>query len=119
MIANLSLLPLLAVFLVAAAVVVAASIKATGLADVIADRTKMGEALVGGLILGGATSLAGVVVSVDAALNGNASNISALQNAISGNSALNGWLSENSIDLSDVVALSNNQDGSVTIYTND
>ncbi|SHF02934.1 cation:H+ antiporter [Loktanella atrilutea] len=82
MIANLSLLPLLAVFLVAAAVVVAASIKATGLADVIADRTKMGEALVGGLILGGATSLAGVVVSVDAALNGNAS--FAFSNAVGG-----------------------------------
>ena len=82
MIANLSLLPLTLVFLAAAAVVVGASIKATGLADVIADRTRMGEALAGGLILGAATSLAGVVVSVDAALSGDASY--AFSNAVGG-----------------------------------
>ena len=82
MIANLSLLPLMAVFAVAVAVVVLSSIKATGLADVIADRTRMGEALVGGLILGGATSLAGVVVSVNAALAGDAS--FAFSNAVGG-----------------------------------
>ena len=82
MIANLSLLPLTLVFLAAAAVVVGASIKATGLADMIADRTRMGEALAGGLILGAATSLAGVVVSVDAALGGDASY--AFSNAVGG-----------------------------------
>ncbi|MCF7698500.1 sodium:calcium antiporter [Loktanella sp. M215] len=82
MIASLSLLPLLGVFAVAVVVVVLASIKATGLADVIADRTRMGEALVGGLILGGATSLAGVVVSVNAALSGDASY--AFSNAVGG-----------------------------------
>ncbi|NND40660.1 MAG: sodium:calcium antiporter, partial [Silicimonas sp.] len=70
---SLSLAILLLVFALAAGVVVAASVKATHLADVIADRTRMGEALVGALILGGATSLAGVVVSVNAAVSGDAS----------------------------------------------
>ena len=78
----LSLPLLLTVFALAAAVVVAASIKATHLADTIADRTRMGEALAGGLILGGATSLAGVVVSVNAALSGDAS--FAFSNAVGG-----------------------------------
>ncbi|RYH04312.1 sodium:calcium antiporter [Salipiger sp. IMCC34102] len=82
MIANLSLPLLLLVFLAAGALVVVSSIRATGLADVIADRTRMGEALAGGLILGAATSLAGVVVSVDAALAGDASY--AVSNAVGG-----------------------------------
>ena len=69
---TLSLPLLFTAFALASAVVVAASIKATGLADTIADRTRMGEALAGGLILGGATSLAGVVVSVNAAIAGDA-----------------------------------------------
>lgn len=82
MFAALSLPWLLAIFAVAGAVVVAASIKATHLADIIADRTSMGEALAGGLILGGATSLAGVIVSVNAALSGDASY--AYSNAVGG-----------------------------------
>ena len=82
MIADLSLFPLMVVFGVAVTVVVLASVKATGLADTIADRTKMGEALVGGMILGAATSLAGVVVSVNAALSGDAS--FAFSNAVGG-----------------------------------
>ncbi|MFZ5964166.1 sodium:calcium antiporter [Thalassococcus sp. BH17M4-6] len=82
MIASLPLVPLLCVFACAALFVVLASIKATQLADVIADRTRMGEALAGGLILGGATSLAGVVVSVNAALSGDAS--FAFSNAVGG-----------------------------------
>jgi cation:H+ antiporter len=79
---QLSLTLLLAVFALAGAAVVFASIKATRLADIIADRTRMGEALAGGLILGGATSLAGVVVSVNAALSGDAS--FAFSNAVGG-----------------------------------
>jgi cation:H+ antiporter len=82
MISDLTLPWLLAVFAVAILVVVGASIKATQLADVIADRTQMGEALTGGLILGGATSLAGIVVSVNAALSGDAS--FAFSNAVGG-----------------------------------
>ena len=73
---------LFGVFFVAAAAVILSSIKATHLADIIADRTRMGEAMAGGLILGGATSLAGVVVSVNAALNGDAS--FAFSNAVGG-----------------------------------
>ena len=42
----------------------------------------MGEALTGGLILGGATSLAGIVVSINAALSGDAS--FAFSNAVGG-----------------------------------
>lgn len=79
---TLSLPLLFTAFALASAVVVAASIKATGLADTIADRTRMGEALAGGLILGGATSLAGVVVSVNAAIDGDAS--FAFSNAVGG-----------------------------------
>ena len=82
MIADLPLPLLLLVFAVAGAAVVLASIRAAHLADVIADRTRMGEAMAGGLILGGATSLAGIVVSVDAALGGNAS--FAFANAVGG-----------------------------------
>ena len=50
-----------------------ASIRMTGLADVIADRAQWGEALVGGLVLGAATSLSGLTVSVSAAWSGDAS----------------------------------------------
>lgn len=79
---DMALALLLAVFAAAGAAVVAASIRATRLADIIADRTRIGEALAGGLILGGATSLAGVVVSVSAALDGDAS--FAFSNAVGG-----------------------------------
>jgi cation:H+ antiporter len=81
-ISGLSLPLLLALFALAGAIVIAASIRATHLADLIADRTSMGEALVGGVVLGGATSLSGVVVSVSAAASGDAS--FALSNAVGG-----------------------------------
>jgi cation:H+ antiporter len=64
---------LLAVFGVAGAVVLVASTYMTRLADVIADRTGMGEAIAGGLLLGAATSLSGLTVSATAAWNGDAS----------------------------------------------
>ena len=73
MIATLPLPILLTVFAAAGALVVAASVAATRLADIIADRTALGEAMVGALILGGATSLSGTVVSVSAAAAGDAS----------------------------------------------
>ena len=82
MIQNLPLPLLLVAFALAAAAVIFSSIRATRLADIIADRTRMGEAMAGGIILGGATSLAGVVVSVNAALNGDAS--FAFSNAVGG-----------------------------------
>lgn len=82
MIASLSLALLLGVFALAAGVVIAASLRATGLADVIADRTRLGEAVIGGTLLGAATSLSGTVVSVTAASSGDAS--FAVSNAIGG-----------------------------------
>ena len=70
---SLSIAALLLAFVAAAAVVFAASIRMTHLADAIADRAGFGEALVGGVLLGGATSLSGLTVSVSAALGGDAS----------------------------------------------
>ncbi|MFC3612538.1 sodium:calcium antiporter [Lutimaribacter marinistellae] len=78
----LSLPVLLLLLFGAGALVIFASIRATGLADTIADRTAMGEAMVGGIVLGGATSLSGVVVSVTAASGGDAS--FAVSNAVGG-----------------------------------
>lgn len=57
---------------VAALVVLGASLRLTALADAIADRTGFGEAVVGAIALGAATSLSGMVVSVTAALGGDA-----------------------------------------------
>ena len=82
MIAALPLPFLLIAACLAGAAVLTASVRATRLADIIADRTRMGEALIGGLILGGATSAAGVIVSVDAAASGDASY--AFSNAVGG-----------------------------------
>jgi len=82
MISALPLEWLLLVFAAAGMVVIATSIRATQLADVIADRTRLGEALVGGILLGAATSLAGTVVSVNAAAGGDAS--FAVSNAVGG-----------------------------------
>jgi len=73
MIDALALPAVLAVFLVAALVVATGGVRMTALADRVADRTGLGEALTGGLLLGMATSLSGTVVSVAAALEGRAS----------------------------------------------
>lgn len=53
-------------------VVLVASLRLTQLADIIADRTGLGEALVGAIVLGAATSLSGMVVSYSAAASGDA-----------------------------------------------
>lgn len=82
MIASLSTPLLLGAFTLAGLIVVISSIKATGLADVIADRTRIGEALAGGIVLGAATSLSGIVVSVSVAAQGDAS--FAFSNAVGG-----------------------------------
>ncbi len=82
MFASFSVAALIAIAIVAAAVVVLASIRATVLSDTIADRTRMGEAVAGGIVLGGATSLSGIVVSVTAASQGDAS--FAVSNALGG-----------------------------------
>jgi len=64
---------LLATLLVGAgAMVLVVSLRLTALADTIADRTDLGEALVGATLLGAATSLSGLVVSFTAASAGDA-----------------------------------------------
>jgi len=73
---------LMALFALAAGVVIVCSLRATGLADMIADRSRLGEAIIGATLLGAATSLSGTVVSVTAAGAGDAS--FAISNAIGG-----------------------------------
>lgn len=82
MFADLSLVWLLALFAITTVIVVIVSIRATALADIIADRTGFGEAMAGAIILGGATSLAGIVVSIDGAASGDAA--FAFSNAVGG-----------------------------------
>ncbi|WP_375263717.1 sodium:calcium antiporter [Palleronia sp.] len=70
---DFSTLALVAAFVVAGGVILMAGLRMTGLADTLADRTGLGEALIGGVLLGAATSLSGIIVSVTAALDGYAS----------------------------------------------
>ncbi len=69
-------------FLAAAAVIAAAGIRMAATADRLADRTGMGEALFGGLLLGGGTSIPGIVTSATAAAGGHPE--LAVTNAIGG-----------------------------------
>lgn len=80
--AKVSLSVAIAIFLVSALVVAIAGTRMTDIADRLADRTGMGEALTGGLLLGMSTSLSGTVTSITAALEGQAS--LAASNAIGG-----------------------------------
>lgn len=64
---------LLIAFSAAGVVVLASGIRISALADRLADRTGIGEALMGGVFLGAATSLSGAVVSLTTALGGHAS----------------------------------------------
>ena len=73
---------LVAAFAGAALLIAVAGVTVASRADVIADRTGLGEAIVGALILGGSTSLAGLVASVSAAWQGHPS--LAISNAIGG-----------------------------------
>lgn len=61
---------ILAVFGVAAVVILFAGVRLSSVADRLADRTGLGEAVVGAVLLGGATSLSGLTTSVAAAWNG-------------------------------------------------
>lgn len=64
---------LVAGFLAAGGVIFICGLRMTGLADKLADRTGLGEAIAGAVLLGAATSLGGTVVSITAALDGRAS----------------------------------------------
>lgn len=72
----------LLLFLAAALTIAIVGVRITKLADNLADRTRLGEAVVGGVLLGASTSLSGTVASVSAALDGLAS--LAVSNSIGG-----------------------------------
>ncbi len=69
-------------FVLAGLVIAVAGTRLSGIADDLADRTGIGEALVGALLLGATTSLPGIVASVTAAWGGYAE--LAISNAIGG-----------------------------------
>jgi cation:H+ antiporter len=87
---ELSLAALVGVGAAAAAVILFAGLRMTGLADRIADRTGFGEAVVGGVLLGAATSFSGTIVSLTAALDGRAS--LAFSNGVGGIAAQTAFL---------------------------
>ncbi|MGR3502556.1 sodium:calcium antiporter [Pseudaestuariivita sp.] len=82
---------ILMIFAAAALVIGAAGIVITKDADRLADKTRLGEAMVGAIFLGMATSLSGSVVSVTAALDGRAS--LAFANGVGGIAAQTAFLS--------------------------
>ncbi len=90
MMADLPIAIILLVFACAGGVICVSGVFMTGLADKLADRTGLGEAIVGGVILGAATSLSGTVVSVTAALDGRAS--LAFSNSVGGIAAQTAFL---------------------------
>lgn len=67
---NWPLTALLAVFALAAAVILTAGVRLARRADQLADATGLGEALFGAVLLGGMTSLPGIVTSVVSAFEG-------------------------------------------------
>jgi cation:H+ antiporter len=70
------------VFLVCAAIIAVAGTRITRIVDQLADRTGIGEAAAGAVLLGASTSLGGSVLSVTAACNGHAE--LAVSNALGG-----------------------------------
>jgi hypothetical protein len=71
-----------ALFCAATVAIVLAGTRLTGVADVLAERNGLGEAVMGAVLLGGSTSLSGIVTSVTAASNGSAE--LAVSNAVGG-----------------------------------
>ena len=78
-------------FAAAAVVILVVGTRLTGVADALADRTGLGEAMVGAVLLGASTSLSGIVTSVTAAYAGNAE--LAVSNAVGGIAAQTVFLS--------------------------
>ncbi|MGM0907279.1 MAG: sodium:calcium antiporter [Pseudomonadota bacterium] len=79
---NWTLFQGLAVFGLCALVIAIAGTRITRIVDQLADRTGIGEAAAGAVLLGGTTSIGGSVLSVTAAWNGNAE--LAMSNALGG-----------------------------------
>jgi cation:H+ antiporter len=90
MMEHWSTLELLAAFAVSAVLVLLSGLRMTGLADRLADRLGIGEAVAGAVLLGAATSLSGATVSVTVALDGHAS--LAYSNAVGGIAAQTAFL---------------------------
>jgi cation:H+ antiporter len=90
MLAQWPILGLLAAFMAAAVIVLISGLRMTDLADKLADRTGLGEAIAGAVLLGAATSLSGAMVSITAAYDGFAS--LAYSNSIGGIAAQTAFL---------------------------
>ncbi len=78
------------IFLAATVIITVTGSKLSHVADRLADRTGLGEALMGAVLLGGSTSLSGIVVSITAAWQGEAQ--LAVSNAIGGIAAQTAFL---------------------------
>ncbi len=78
------------VFALAAVVITIFGFRLAGVADRLADRTGLGEAITGAVLLGAATSLPGITTSITAALAGRAS--LAISNAMGGIAAQTAFL---------------------------
>lgn len=70
--AHWSLATSISLFGLAAVTIGVAGWQLAGLADALADKTGLGEAIAGALFLGASTSLSGIITSVTAAANGHA-----------------------------------------------
>ncbi|WP_319569161.1 sodium:calcium antiporter [Cohaesibacter marisflavi] len=90
MMAELSFPFILAIMVAATVIILFCGLRMTTLADQIADKTGLGEALIGGVLLGAATSLSGTIVSLTSALDGRAS--LAFANSIGGIAAQTAFL---------------------------
>lgn len=90
MFSGWSMPELLAAFALAALVVLLAGLRITRVVDTLADRTGMGEAIAGAVLLGAATSISGVIVSITVAFDGHAS--LAYSNSIGGIAAQTAFL---------------------------
>lgn len=88
--ADWSLLGLISAFTIAAMLVAVAGTRLCGIADRLADRTGLGEAMTGAILLGASTSLPGITASVTAAALGRPE--LALSNAIGGIAAQTAFL---------------------------
>ena len=87
---SFSLTIIFAIFFAAAVVIALVGTRLTKVADLLADKTGLGEALVGAVMLGAATSLSGIVTSVTAAAGGSPE--LAISNALGGVAAQTAFL---------------------------
>lgn len=90
MLANWSIMELSVGFALAAIVVLLAGLRITSLVDRLADRTGIGEAIAGAVLLGMSTSLSGTIVSITVAFDGLAS--LAYSNSVGGIAAQTAFL---------------------------